>query len=333
MVLKFHEFQRKAYTSTKRIICLVSGIWGGKTTVGAVWMRRQTTIFKAKDDVFLVTAPDYKIMSQSTLPTFLKYFQGMGDYESKDDIFRLKSGQPIYMRSLKDADSTQGIPNIRAAWLDEAGKYRRAAWETVESRTAPKQAQAFLTTNPYALNWLYKDIYKPWKAGTRDDIDLIQYRSIDNPYFPKEEYERQRKILDPRVFALKFEGQFQKMAGLVFTDFGGEKNFAVPFPVTSDSFHIFAGVDFGYTNPYAISVRAIRKSNGEDFQMAEFYQSFMTPSEKIEIAKQYKRKFGIECFYCDNEDPGLISEMNRAGLTAVGADKSKGLARMIAVHN
>lgn len=334
MTLKLHEHQRRAINSDKRIVCLVSGINGGKSTSGSAWMRIQIARFKDPDDVFLITAPDYKIMSQSTLPVFMKYFSTLGSYESKDDIFRLKNGLPIYMRSLKDSDSVQGIPNIRAVWCDEAGKYRKSAWETVESRTAFKQAQAFLTTNPYALNWLYKDIYKPWKSGARTDIEVVQFRSVDNPYFPKDEYLRQKSILDPRVFAMKFEGEFQKMAGLVFMEFGGDKNYSDAFQPNVNDYHIFAGVDFGYTNPFAIAVRAIRKSTGEDFQIAEFYKSFLTPNEKIEILKQYQRKYQIKTFYCDNEDPGLIAEINRAGIVAVACPKAPGsVKRQIEMHN
>jgi len=115
--------------------------------------------------------------------------------------------------------SIEGITNCRFIWNDEVGQDRYQAWVNIQGRAAFKEAQIFNTTTPYALNWMYHDIYRPWTEGRLSDVDIIQWRSIDNPYFPKAEYERQKKMLDSRVFAMKYEGTFQKMAGLVYEDF------------------------------------------------------------------------------------------------------------------
>lgn len=334
-VIKLHRFQEEAILSPARITALVAGKQGGKTFIGSMWSRLKASQFTAPKDCGIVTAPTHKILKQATLPRFLETFSGLGKWRESDSIFEMNNGQPVYVRTLHDVNTIEGITRCRWIWSDEAGQYKQMAWDNIQGRAAPMEAQMFLTTTPYALNWLYKDLYKPWLAGKRDDVKFVQFRSVDNPYFPKAEYDRLKSIMDPRIFAMHFEGQFQKMAGLVFMDFDEILNTDEVFTPNKRDYFIGAGVDWGYTNAFAIVVRAIHRTQpGRDYQIAEFFQSYMTPSEKVTVAKQYRDRFGIETFYCDNEEPAMIKEFNNAGLSAVAAPKYPGsLKDNIARHN
>jgi len=207
----------------------------------------------------------------------------------------------------------------------------------LNARSAFREAPIFVSTTPYYLNWLFKDVYKPWSKGERPDVEFVQWRSVDNPYFPKEEYERQKSLLDSRIFAMRYEGQFNKPAGLVFQDFGGDKNYYAierNFKYDPAKWYVCAGVDWGFTNPFAITVRAISNHSPIDLQVDEFYKSFLNPNEKVEIAKQYASRYGIKHWYCDNEDPAMVSLFNQAGLTATATKKYPGsLMDNIQFHN
>jgi len=332
MNIDLHKYQMRALKSLKRIILLVAGIQGGKTFFGAIWMLLQVSLPKNKvaNANFLVIAPTYKIMNQATLPEFMKRFDGYGKLvksSGSPDYFLMSQNRRIYLRSMVDPDSLEGIPNTRAIWTDEAGKINEKAWININGRAAPKEAPILLTTTPYSLGWLYRQVYKPWQAGKRSDVEVIEFASVDNPHFPPAEYKRQKSLLDPRVFAMKYEGKFKKMAGLVFLDFNETLNTEAPFNVKGSDYRVFAGVDWGFTNPFAISVRAMHKTEPRDYQIAEFYQSYLTPDEQIVIAKQLKQQYGIEMFFCDNEDPGMIESFNRAGLTATAVKKYNGSLR------
>lgn len=288
-------------------------------------MRYQVTIHPEPDSNFIIVTPTYKIFRQATEPRFLEYFSDLGEYNKTDSILNMAKNRKIYLRTLHDPNAIEGITNVRAIWADELGMMTSKAWTNIEGRSAVKQAQIFGTTTPYALNWLYRDIYKPWQAGKRDDVEFVQFRSIDNPYFPKEEFERQRQILDERVFAMKYEGQFRRMAGLVFMDFDYEFNQTDDYFVpTSRDYFICAGVDWGFTNQFAVTVRAIHKTEPRDYQIAEFYQSYLSPSEKVKAAKQLQALHGIEMWYADNEAPDMIKEFNSAGLSCQAAPKYPG---------
>jgi len=323
--IDLHKNQLQAYLSKKRVVALIAGIQGGKTFAGALWLRRQVGIFNNEGDNFLITTPNYKIFSQSTLPAFLAQMKGFGHYDKKNEIFKLSRNRSIYLRSMVDPDSIEGVTNVRAIWGDEAGKMSKKAWVNMQGRAAFKEAQIFLTTTPYSLNWLFKEVYRPWVANERDDVELVQFKSIDNPHFPKEEFDRQKELMDSRTFAMKYEGTFQRMAGLVYPDFNEEDNYCeMPDLHQRDDWHIVAGVDWGYTNQFAIVVRAIHKFKKIDVQIDEYYERFQTADDKVKVGKLLQHKWKIESFFCDNNEPATIDAYNRDGLNAIACKKYKG---------
>ena len=309
---------------------MCSGIQGGKTMGGALWMRKRVHEKPQPKTNFLVTAPSHKIMTQATLPSFLKFFGGMGKLNKSEGIFEMPEDRRVYLRTFSDGKNpraVEGITDLEGNWNDEVGMLNRECAVNLEARTSFRQCPQFNSTTPYAMNWLYKDIYKPFLAGARQDIEFIQFRSVDNPYFPKEEYERQKALLDPRVFSMKYEGQFEKMAGLVYQEWSEVENIIDSFDILRDikagQYFVCAGVDWGFTNQFAMSIRAIHKHDaGRDYQIDEFYKTHLTPTEKVYAAKIMKDKWMIESFFCDNESPDMIEEFNRAGLNAVACPKN-----------
>ena len=60
--------QESALFSTHPITICATGIQWGKTTVGALWLKRMMHTHTSPDDNFLITSPTYPILAQSTLP-------------------------------------------------------------------------------------------------------------------------------------------------------------------------------------------------------------------------------------------------------------------------
>lgn len=312
MKYKLHKFQSLAFTSTKPIIVTTSGIQGGKTTVGALYLGNAAfTICKPTDNL-LIVAPDYKTLQQATLPKFLEIYGQYGKYLKGEQKFEFFNGVTVFIRTLvKNPNAIEGITNVKRIWLDEGGLISRYAWENVMGRAAFGEAQTIITTTPYALNWLF-EMWKDWKKGKRDDVDFISFRSIDNPYFPIKEYERQKALLDPRRFAMKFDGIFGQMEGLVYHDVNFTNVKAMPKGTV-----YYAGVDWGYNDPFVIVIRALTPQ-GIHYRIGEFYQSGLTMSDVVEICKSRKQIYNIKMFICDPSRPDSIEELNRNGLTAIG---------------
>lgn len=226
------------------------------------------------------------------------------------------------MRTGTDPDSVVGIPNVRAGWLDEAGKAKLYFWENIQARAAAVGADLLLTTSPYSRNWIYKDFIKPIQQGKRKDVAFIKAASWENPYHtfndPEKKAEAEAKM-DPRRFSMVYGGEFGQMAGLVYDCWDEKENICKPFPLPSGT-RFFGGIDWGYyPDPFVLVIRAVTP-DGRHYGISEFVKTKMTITDIADLCKQKRQVFPIEVFYCDPSQPGHIEELNRAGCTAVGAD-------------
>lgn len=190
------------------------------------------------------------------LPEFLRYFQhtlNLGTWHASDRVFTFHDNQTrVIFGSATNAESLESA-TAKAAWLDEVGQdnFRLESWEAVLRRLSLYQGRVLGGTTLYNLGWLKQQIYDPWRNGD-PDIEVIQFESTVNPIFPKAEYERAKRTLPKWKFNLFYKGQYDRPAGLIYSDFldtyrqeGGHK--VKPFAIPPEwPRHI--GIDFGAVN-------------------------------------------------------------------------------------
>ena len=320
IIFKPHGVQTPALTSTHPITLLATGIQYGKSVVLALSQKIAMHTYIDPEDNFLMTAPTYKILHQATLPPFLRLMDGLGTYHKQDAYFQMYNGGKCYMRTATDPDSIVGITRIRHVVADEGGLYSLYFWENIQARAAFMNARILIGTSPYTLNWVFKDLIRPKikDPNSRPDVLYLKARSIDNPYFPRDYYERMRATMDERRFRAMFGGEWEKMEGLVYDCFDEAQNTIQPF-ILPPGTRYYAGIDWGTTAPFVLVVRAITP-DGYHYQVSEVYQTGLTITGFIQMARQKRQAYPIEIFYCDPSEPGYIQEFNMAGLTAAPAD-------------
>jgi len=315
------EKQERAILSEKQILLLATGTQWGKTNVGAIRMKLKLHTFTGKNDNFIITSPSYKIMQQSTLPAFLNYMEGFGEYDKKFDIFRMYEGGTVYCRTETDPDSIIGITNVKHIWSDEAGKYRKYFWENIQARADFCGCGIDLTTSPYSINWIYKELIKPSLANKRPDIEYITAASWDNPYHSLSSPEKRlakEETMDQRRFRMIFGGAFEKMEGLVYDCFNEDEHSCESFALPQGTKY-YGGIDWGFNpDPFVLKIRAITPS-GHHFSISEHYQTRLTISDILTICKQKMNIYAIERFYADPSQPGYIEFLSRNKVPIVGA--------------
>ena len=321
-----HKYQEEAYNAKNKFVAAIAGIQSGKTLCGAMWVAKKLV---ECDGHGVIIANDHKMLDQSTLqklfeinPWLRPYYKmqrgiielpemeiGLPINGNMDDLeFRTYPARNIYIRSSERPESIEGF-TADWAWLDEAGKYKVATWVNIQARVAIKRGQIFITTTPDAMNWLYYDFYE--RALKKDDDFLVvQWKSIDNPYFSEEEYERAKKTMSPSVFRMRYEGTFEQMEGLVYKLLPTNVIDPIKFTNVKDC---IAGVDFGWTNPSAVSV-IVMDGDGVYHVVDELYKEQMTTDELVEACVQLRDKWGITKFYPDPAEPDRIQVMKNAGL-------------------
>lgn len=313
--------QQRALLSDKRLLLLGAGTQWGKTFVGGLRMKIKAATYTDPKDNFIITAPTYKTLHQSTLPAFLGLMNGLGVYDKKFDTFKINNGGTIYCRTETDPDSIVGITNVKHIWGDEAGKYRLYFWENIQARADFCGCGIDLTTSPYSMNWIPKELIKPFEKGLRPDVEYIQAASWENQYHSLHDPEKRahkKSTMDARRFDMLYGGVFGKMVGLVYDCFE-ESLHIVPQSQLPSGTKYYAGVDWGFTDPFVLVVRAVTPT-GHHFQVSEIYKTGMTISDMVIAAKQKKDIYNIEALYADPSGAGHIEEFNRNGLPCIAAD-------------
>lgn len=266
--LNFHRGQWKAYDSQARFVCILAGTQGGKTTFGPLWLLREMKTKGAGD--YLVVSPTFPLLDKKTLPVFLKLFKtelSYGDYNRSRKVFTLspygeqqlygeEQAEPtqIFFGYATDPDSLESA-TAKAAWLDECGqkKFKLSSFEAILRRLSIHMGRVLMTTTPYYIGWIKRMFWDAWVNKTDPDIEVIRFRSIDNPTFPKEEYERARRTMQKWKFDMFYNAKFTKGAGMIYDCFSDDENIIEPFPIP-DEWPIFAGVDFGGVNTSCVKI-------------------------------------------------------------------------------
>lgn len=265
MELHFHAGQWRAWDSEKRIVAVLAGTQSGKTSFGPHWLYREICWRGAGD--YMVVTPTYPLLEKKALPEFKKIFDStlkLGSYvggslktftfseEGELRTFGKKQDRPttVMFGHAQDPDSLESA-TAKAVWLDEAGqkKFRLGSWEAILRRLSIHLGRVLITTTPYNLGWLKQKIWDPWQAANKNhpDIDVVRFRSIDNPTFPKEEYERARRDLQQWKFDMFYNALFTRPAGLIYDCLNEAENVIPRFSIP-DTWHRYLGLDFGGVN-------------------------------------------------------------------------------------
>ena len=308
--IPLHKGQAKAWQSDKRFVFVLAGTQSGKTSflpwLLNKWINETATPDGNND--YIATTANYDLFKLKFLPEMRSVFEHIlkiGRYWSSERLIELKdpakgfwakrADDPMYGRIiLRSAASPGGLESAtaKAAILDEAGQdeYTLETWEAILRRLSLFQGRVCAATTLYNLGWIKSEIYDAWANGD-PDIDVIQFASVQNPAFPKAEFERARSKMQDWRFSMFYLGQFSKPAGLVYSAFEDwmlVDDFAIP-----DDWQRIIGVDFGGANtarlwlaqdPYSEKWYCYKESLEGDKSSQEYVQDTLDNTQGSFIA-------------------------------------------------
>lgn len=318
MRIKLHKGQSKAWKSKARFVAMIAGTGGGKSWFGPIWLYRE--IQANPKGSFLVVSPTYQMFQRIVLPRAEEFFDAVtgGEYKAGERAYYLPTGGIIYFGSADNPNSLEGV-HVRAAWIDEAGQMRREVWDVVQRRVGLYRGRVLITTTPYNFGWLKTEVYDRWKAGD-SNFDVVQFASLENPHYTREEFERAKATLPEWKFKMFYLGQFARPAGLVYQDFDPGRHVIEPFEIPA-TWRRVIGVDFGYNNPTAAVWLAV-SPDGVIYAYREYYKRGKLPEESGMDIKQMSRGELIQVVACDPSEPAAIEQYRRLDLPARGADNA-----------
>jgi hypothetical protein len=263
-ILNLHQGQTRAWKSTARFPVISAGTQGGKTCFEPDWLRRE--INTCGDGDYIVVAPTFQLLDKKLLPEFKSVFCDifkLGDYKEQkkviqfhhvvngNDKVKSEDSTRIIFGSADNPESVESA-TAKAAVLDEAGQkqFRRETWEATRRRLSLARGRALFGTTLYNAGWFIPEIYNK-AINNEGGFELIQFNSIENPAFSKEEYEEARATMPAWKFAMFYQGKFLRPAGLVYDAFDAQACVVDRFPIPKE-WLIYVGHDFGSANPAAM---------------------------------------------------------------------------------
>lgn len=222
---------------------------------------------------------------------------------------------------------------VRAAWLDEAGQgaFKLSSFFAIRRRLSLSASldpavhawmrgipggRILITTTPYNLGWLKTKIYDPWNAAGRGqnhpEIEIINFRSIDNPAFSIKEYERARAELPDWQFQMMYNGLFTRPAGMIYDSFTEENK--IPRFEIPKGWPRFVGVDFGGVNTAAVFIAVSPDNDGYVYRT--YHAGGLSSEQHVKAIKKIEPRIEKAYGGAPSEDSWRL-EFTKAGLAVI----------------
>jgi hypothetical protein len=261
--LHFHPGQWRAWKSDARFVAVLAGTQSGKTSWGPWWLWRE--IERCGPGDYLAVTASYDLFKLKMLPALRECFEqmlGRGRYWSGDRIIELsdpetgkfwanRADDPMWGRIiLRSAEAGGGLESTtaNAAWLDEAGQdnFRMETWEAVLRRLSLALGRVLISTTLFNFGWLKTEVHD--RAVANDpDYAVIHFDSVENPRFPREEWERAKASMPLWRFRMAYQGRYERPAGLIYDSFDEVLCLKPRMPIPAN-WPRFLGLDFGGVN-------------------------------------------------------------------------------------
>ena len=336
--VRLHRGQMKAFRSEARFVLVLAGTQGGKTSFGPLWLYRE--IQRRGPGDYLVVAPSFPLLELKLRPEFMRLFDRqlkLGEYTgspTKKFVFsedgarrtfgdRYNPDVPtqVFFGHAQDPDSLESA-TAKGAWLDEAGqrKFKKGSWDAILRRLAIHRGRVLLTTTPYYIGWLKRELHD--QAGRPgSNIELVNFRSVDNPSFSREEYEERQATMPDWKFRMFYDGVFTRPAGLIYDVYEREKHVCEPFTIPETWPRVF-GLDFGAVNTCCLKAAQCPEC-GKWYVYAEYLQGGRTAKEHVAALTAGEPLHRIRAVGGAASEQNWRDEFTAAGLPVLKPDVSE----------
>lgn len=210
---------------------LVAGRRGGKT-LSAAWEVSFYALHpaqfhidahqKASDEPLhiWILVPDYRSSGRASEGALRKVFRMLDLREGSDfkwnrgdKFIEFSNGSLIEFKTAQEPDKLVGA-GLDILWIDEAAAIPRdEAWNYARPALSDKLGLIIGTTTPRGKNWYY-DLFWSDEALEDPNVGSVEYRSIDNPFFPAEEWREVKRRYHPLLFKQEYMASFDSMTGV-----------------------------------------------------------------------------------------------------------------------
>jgi PBSX family phage terminase large subunit len=325
-----HKHQKAIYDSNARFTAAIAGTGGGKTVTGPLVAAKKITEFinkrenKGRQFLGMVVAPTYKVLQRATVPTLIQTFKDTvfeGTYKEQKNLYVLPNDWGLIW--CQGADNPGGLEGgqFDFIWGDEAGQFKQSVWNAIQGRTGAKQAPILLTTTPYSKNWLYSEVVLNWQKGDPNYF-VEQWASYYNPAYPKEEYERAKRTMSKDRAAMRYDGLFTNLEGLVYPEMGRcfvEMDINEIQKLINSPGKAVGGIDFGWNDPFSAHCGHLDRNDTLWIWYERYKRRTTIEEHSSALPKLYNKSV---TWYADHSEPEQILKLRKSGHRVKKANKS-----------
>lgn len=199
---------------------IVGGRRSGKTRVGGEAAREEITVPRG---LGWVCGPSFKILHDSTMPTFFKLIprSWVLDWSAGNMELTLRNQHVVQFRSLDDPERGRG-QGPTWSWFDEAQKMKEKAWDVFRPSLTENSGNTIFTFTPNGFDWTWRRLWRPSQPTDTKFMPgfwMAKCRTLDNPWiqrFALDEIEEARKTMPPPMFRQEYEADFVSFVGNVY---------------------------------------------------------------------------------------------------------------------
>ncbi len=262
---RMYAQQRACMGSDARFTFFLAGTQSGKTAMGPWWLYNKIDQLGPGD--YLAVSSTFPLLRQKMMRELREVFErvlGVGRFWSSSRVIEIcdpatmqfwakRQDDPMWGRIILGSAERGGSlesATANAAWIDECGQdeFGLDAYEAVLRRLSLMQGPLLGTTTLYNLGWIMVEVYERWLQGDPDYL-VVHADSVDNPAFPREEFERAKRTMPAWKFEMQYRGRPDRPPGMIYNAFQNEIGGHVVkgFPIPA-AWPRFVGVDFGAVN-------------------------------------------------------------------------------------
>lgn len=162
----------------------------------------------------MIVAPTYRMLTDSTLATFLDLTRTGGvlrDFNKTDMRAELVNDTTVLLRSADEPDRLRGV-NLGWFFLDEGALCTKETWLILLGRLREAPGRGWVCTTPRGFDWLYEMFVKSGAPG----YEVVRSSTRDNEYLPADFVTRLEAQYTTQWQRQEIEGEFCELEGTFF---------------------------------------------------------------------------------------------------------------------
>lgn len=307
--------------SNSRINIATGGVRSGKTYVYNLrWLKH---IRQNPNGELMMVGKTVKALERNILRPMQEMFGDRLVSYSLGNKTALIAGRRINIEGANDERAEQKIRGmtLAGAYLDEISLYPQSFFKQILTRCSVKGAKIFATTNPDSpYHWLKTDY-----IDRKDELNLSVFNFIlyDNTFLDSEYILSLESELSGVWRRRMVDGEWAMAEGVIY-DMWDEKKYVSADWVSNGEW--WAGVDYGTTNPFSISLFTIDQKTGKRVLADELYYDSSergvqrTDSQYAEMLRDFVPQDAV--VYIDPSAASFILECVNRGIYALHANNA-----------